>query len=109
MNLCHKNTGRDHVELDVDQEGAEDLVQGLPSAVRELLAPHEGCLGGVSRLSLRIFLGVADLELGELVSLELLPDQDEPDHVLGEKSEGSKVEHLIAMIIYKLQYLRWQG
>jgi len=91
MNLCHKNTGRDHVELDVDQEGAEDLVQGLPSAVRELLAPHEGCL-----------------ELGELVSLELLPDQDEPDHVLGEKSEGSKVENLIAMIIYKLQNLRWQ-
>ena len=56
-----------------------------------------------------MFLGVADLELGELVSLELLPDQDEPDHVLGEKSEGSKVEHLIAMIIYKLQNLRQQG
>ena len=55
---------------------------------------------------IRYFTEIVDLELRELVSPELLPDKDEPDHMLGEKSEGSKVKNLIAMIINKLQNLR---
>ena len=62
--------------------------ESFSRAVRIFLAPHEG-----------------RLELGELVRLQLLPRQDEADHVLGEESEGAQVENFIAVIVHELQHL----
>ena len=45
------------------------------------------------------------LEFRKFVRLELLPVEDEPDHVLGQQREGAEVEDLIAVVIHKLQHL----
>ena len=45
------------------------------------------------------------LELGELIRLQLLSGQNQVDDMLRQESEGSKVENLVAVIIYKLKNL----
>ena len=47
----------------------------------------------------------SNLELGEFVSLQLLPGQDQSDHVLGQQSEGPEVQHFIPVVIHELQHL----
>ena len=43
------------------------------------------------------------LELDELVRLEFVSGQDEPDNVLWEKGEGSQVENLVSVVVDKLK------
>ena len=82
VDLRHEDPGRDLVELDEPQEGVEDLQQRLLAAPGELLAPHQ-----------------RRLELVELLGPELLPGEDEADHVVRELGEGPGVEHRVAVAV----------
>jgi len=57
-----------------------------------LLAPHQG-----------------RLKLGEFISPQLLPGQNQTDHVLWQQGEAAQVEHLSSMLVDELQDLLNQG
>lgn len=92
VDLLHEDVGRDQVEVDELEEGGEYLGQLLVGGVAVLFAPHQG-----------------GLELGELVRLELVPGQDQPDHVLGQQGERAQVQHLVPVLVHKLQHLSGRG
>ena len=46
-----------------------------------------------------------DLKFRKFIRLQFLPVKNESDHMLRQESEGSKVQNLIAVIIYKLKNL----
>ena len=50
--------------------------------------------------------GIKNLKFRKFICFQLFPDKDEPNHMLWEQSEGSKVKNFISMVIYKLQDLR---
>jgi hypothetical protein len=45
------------------------------------------------------------LKLLELIGLQFFPGKYQPYHMLWQESEGAKVQHLIAMAVYKLKHL----
>ena len=88
VDLLHEHVGRDHVEVNVLEEAAENFRQIAVGRIAIFLTPHQ------SRREFR-----------ELIGLELLPGQDEPDHVLRQEREAAQVQNLVAVLVHELQDL----
>lgn len=91
MNLPHQHIGGNLVELYKLQKVPNHLLERIRVGVTVLLAPHE-----------------CRLELGELIRAQILTGQDQPYHVLRQQRETAQVQHLIAVLVDKLQHLLHQ-
>lgn len=110
MDLLHEDVGGDHVEVDVLEEAAENLAEFRAGRVAVFLAPHQRGLGRLQwKLTTNVFLvyrgRCSYLELGKLVSFQLLSSQDESHDVLGKQGEGTKIENVITVLINEFQNL----
>lgn len=46
------------------------------------------------------------LKFREFIRAQFLPGEDQPDHVLRQQRERSQIQHLVAVLVDKLQHLR---
>lgn len=116
MNLAHQHIGRNLVELYVLQKGAQYLldVNVLQGRRIERQIVYSSLLILLLAAPYRIVVVVLfaphkrRLEFGELIGSQLLPCEYQTHHMLGQQCKAAQVEHLVAMLVHKLQHLLHQ-